>query len=122
MMEMLRSTPGVLVINNTIRVKNTTPIIYINDRKVHLSGDELAQLLEGSSANSIKSIEVITNPSSKYDAESGAVLNIIMDKNLTTGYRGNIFSNYTQGVFPRYNAGMTHFYKTEKIFRIGDFQ
>lgn len=115
MMEMLRSTPGVLVINNTIRVKNTTPIIYINDRKVHLSGDELAQLLEGSSANSIKSIEVITNPSSKYDAESGAVLNIIMDKNLVTGYSGNIFTNYTQGVFPRYNAGMTHFYKTEKI-------
>ena len=115
MLEMLRSTPGVLVINNSIRVKNTNPIVYINGRKVHLSGDELAQLLEGSSANSIKSIEVITNPSSKYDAESGAVLNIIMDKNLTTGYRGNIFSNYTQGVFPRYNAGMTHFYKTEKI-------
>ena len=115
MLEMLRSTPGVLVINNSIRVKNTTPIVYINGRKVHLSGDELAQLLEGSSANSIKSIEVITNPSSKYDAESGAVLNIIMDKNLVTGYSGNIFTNYTQGVFPRYNAGMTHFYKTEKI-------
>jgi outer membrane receptor protein involved in Fe transport len=115
MLELLRSTPGVLVINNSIRVKNTTPIVYINSKKVHLSDDELAQLLEGSSANSIKSIEVITNPSAKYDADSGAVLNIIMDKNLTTGYRGNIFTNYTQGVFPRYNAGTNHFYKTEKI-------
>jgi len=40
MLEMLRSTPGVLVINNSIRVKNTNPIVYINGRKVHLSGDE----------------------------------------------------------------------------------
>ncbi|MFD2822562.1 outer membrane beta-barrel family protein [Lacinutrix iliipiscaria] len=115
MLEMLRSTPGVLVLNNTIQIKNTTPTVYINDRKVHLSDDELTQLLEGSSAQNIKSIEVITNPPAKYDAESGAVLNIVMDKNLITGYRGTLFANYTQGVFPRYNAGMSNFYKTEKI-------
>ncbi len=115
MMEVLRSTPGVLVIDNNIRIKSASPTVYINDKKVHLSGDELAQLLEGSPANSIKSIEVITNPPSKYDASSGAVLNIVMDKNLITGYRGSVFTNYTQGVFPRSNVGTTNFYKTEKI-------
>ncbi|MBQ0788051.1 MAG: TonB-dependent receptor family protein [Oceanihabitans sp.] len=115
MLEVLRSTPGVLVIDNSIRIKNASPTVYINDKKVHLSGDELAQLLEGSPANSIKSIEVITNPPSKYDASSGAVLNIVMDKNLITGYRGSVFTNYTQGVFPRSNVGTTNFYKTEKI-------
>ena len=115
MLELLRSTPGVLVMNNSIQVKNTTPVVYINDRKVHLTNDELAQLLASSSANSIKSVEVITNPPAKYDASSGAVINIIMDKNLITGYSGNIFTNYTQGEFPRYNAGITNFYKTDKI-------
>lgn len=115
MLEMIRSTPGVLVIDNSILVKNTVPTVYINNRKVHLSSNELTQLLESSPANSIKSIEVITNPSAKYDAESGTVLNIVMSKNLITGYRGSVFANYTQGVFPRYNAGINNFYKTKKL-------
>ena len=115
MMEVLKSTPGVLVIDNDIQIKNTSPTVYINDKKVHLSGDELAQLLEGSSANSIKSIEVITNPPAKYDASSGAVLNIEMSRNLITGYRGSVFTNYTQGVFPNSNIGTTNFYKTKKL-------
>ncbi|GAA0736983.1 outer membrane beta-barrel family protein [Gaetbulibacter jejuensis] len=115
MLQVLKSTPGVLVLDNNLLVKNTEPTVYINDRKVHLTAAELSQLLEGASANSIKAVEVITNPSAKYDAESGAVINIVMSKNLITGYRGNVFANYTQGVFPRYNAGTSHFFKSEKI-------
>lgn len=115
LLEVLRSTPGVLILDNTITVKNSAPTVFINDRKVNLSASEVTQLLENSPANTIKKVEVITNPPAKYDAESGTVLNIVMSKNLITGYRGNIFSNYTQGVFPRYNAGINQFYKTNKI-------
>ena len=115
MLQVLKSTPGVLVLGDEITVKNSNPTVYINNRKVHLSSDDLSQLLEGSSANSIKSIEVITNPSARYDAESGVVLNIVMSKNLITGYRGSISTNVTQGVFPRYNAGTSHFFKNEDI-------
>lgn len=113
--DVLKSTPGVLVMDSNIQVKNATPTVFINDKKVHLSGDDLVKLLESSSANSIKSVEVITNPSAKYDAESGAVINIVMSKNLITGYSGNVFANYTQGVFPKYDGGMSHFFKNDKI-------
>ena len=65
-------------------------------------------------SNSIKSIEVITNPSAKYDADSGTVVNIVMSKNLISGYRGSVFANYTQGVFPRHNVGTSHFFKNQK--------
>ena len=115
MFQVLKSTPGILVMDDNILVKNSVPTVYINNKKVNLSNDELVQLLEGSSANSIKSIEVITNPSAKYDAESGAVINIVMSKNLATGYRGNVFTNYTQGVYPRYEVGTSHFFKNNKI-------
>ncbi len=115
MLQVLKSTPGILVLDSGISMKGTEPTVYINNRKVQLSSDDLIQLLESSSANSIKSIEVITNPSAKYDAESGAVVNIIMSKNLITGYRGSVFTNYTQGVFPIYNAGTSHFFKNKKI-------
>jgi len=115
LLEVLRSTPGVLVLGDVITVKNSTPTVFINDRKVNLSANEITQLLENSPANTIQKVEVITNPPAKYDAESGVVLNIVMSRNLITGYRGNIFKNYTQGVFPRYNAGINQFYKTKKV-------
>ncbi len=115
MLQVLKSTPGVLVMGDEITVKNSNPTVYINDRKVQLSSGDLNQLLEGSSANAIKSVEVITNPSAKYDAESGVVLNIVMTKNLITGYRGSVNTNFTQGVFPRYSAGTSHFFKNNDI-------
>jgi len=114
MLQVLKSTPGILVLDRGITIKGSEPTIYINDRKVNLSSSDLTQLLESSSANSIKSVEVITNPSAKYDADSGKVINIIMSKNLITGYRGSVFTNYTQGVFPRYNLGTSHFFKNSK--------
>lgn len=121
MFDVLKGTPGILVMDNNIQVKNISPTVYINDKKVHLSGEELVQLLESSSANSIKSVEVITNPSAKYDAESGAVINIVMSKNLVTGYSGNVFANYTQGVFPKYDGGMSHFFKNDKIYFFANY-
>jgi len=114
LVEVLRSTPSVLVLDDAILVKNATPAVYINDRKVHLSSSELIELLQGSSASNIKSVEVITNPSAKYDADSGVVLNIVMSKNLVTGYNGSVFSNYTQGIFPKYNTGTSHYFKGDK--------
>ncbi len=115
LLQVLKSTPGVLVLGDEITVKNANPTVYINDRKVYLSSTDLNQLLEGSSANSVKSVEVITNPSARYDAESGVVLNIIMSKNLITGYRGSVLGDYTQGVFPRYGLGTSHFFKKDKL-------
>lgn len=115
MIDVVKSAPTVMVLDNVITIKNETPTVYINDRKINLSSQEIVQLLESASASSIKSIEVITTPGAQYDAESGVVLNIVMDKNLVTGYRGRVFSNFTQGVFPRYNAGTSHFFKNNKV-------
>lgn len=115
-LDVLKHTPGVLVNNGTISVKNSTPMVYINDRKVHLSIEEVQQLLEGTPANNIKSIEVITNPPAKYEAEGGAVLNIVTSKNIIAGYNGSIFGNYKQGSeYPKYALGTSHFFKTKKL-------
>lgn len=111
----LKSTPGVIVSEGGINIKSAPAAIYINNRRVQLTSEELMQLLESAPANSIKSIEVITNPPASYDADSGSVINIVMSKNLVTGYRGNVVTNYTQGVFPRYNAGTSHYFKNDDI-------
>ena len=115
MLDVIRNTPSVFIMDDAIKIRNSSPTVYINDKKVNLTGGDIIQLLESSSANSIKSIEVITTPGAKYDASSGMVLNIVMGKNLIIGYSGRIYSKYKQGVFPSYEGGISNFYKTEKI-------
>lgn len=111
----LKRTPGVIVSEGGINIKSAPATVYINNRKVQLTSDELVQLLESAPANSIKSVEVITNPPASYDADSGTVINIIMSKNLVTGYRGSVYTGYTQGVFPRYNSSTSHYFKNNSI-------
>ena len=115
MMDVLRSTPSVLVLNDAITVKGAPPTVYINDRKVHISTDEIVELLEGTSAANINAIEVITNPPARYDADSGVVINIKMNKTLVTGYNGSVFSSVTQGIFPKSNWATNHYFKGERV-------
>ncbi|HSP83058.1 MAG TPA: outer membrane beta-barrel family protein [Gillisia sp.] len=113
--DILKKTPGVIVTQNQLLVRNNVVAVYINDKKVHLSSSELQALLESYSAANIKSIEVITNPPARYEAEGGAILNIITSTNLTPGYKGNINGNYTQAIYTKYQFGTSHYFKSEKL-------
>lgn len=113
--DILSQTPGVIATNNELQVRNQATTIYINNRKVQLSAEEVRNLLENYQGENIKSVEVIHNPPASYDAEGGSILNIITSKNVSIGYKGNVNAGYTQGVFPKYNFGTSHFYKTRKL-------
>ena len=110
-MDLLKKTPGIIVTGENIQVKMSTPVIYINGKRVYLSSEEIYSLLQNTDAAAIKSVEVITNPSSKYDAEAGTVLNIIMSKSISVGYKGSVNATYEQGIYPKYTFGTSHFYK-----------
>lgn len=114
-LSVLKRTPGIIVSEGSINIKSAPATIFINNRRVQLTSEELINLLESAPANSIKSVEVITNPPASYDADSGSVINIIMSKNLVTGYRGSVTTNYTQGVFPQYNNATSHYFKNNKV-------
>ena len=113
--DILKKTPGVVVANNTLQVRNQGVQVYINDRKVQLSASELQTLLENYSAENIKSVEVITTPPARYDAEGGAILNIVTTKVISLGYKGSVSGAYIQGVFPKYTFGTSHYYKTNNL-------
>ena len=99
---LLTRTPGVLIIGDDISVKKTKPIIYINDKRVYLTSSELSGLLKSMDASNIKSIEVITNPSVKYDAEATTVLNIITSRAVSIGYKGSVNTTWEQAIFSKY--------------------
>ena len=80
-------------------------LIYINGRPSNLSGDDAESILSQFPANSIKSVELITNPSSRYDAAGvGGIINIILKKNEKTGFNGQ--ANVSVGTRDKYNAGV----------------
>ena len=114
--EILKRTPGVIVSQGELLVKNRPATVYINDRKVYLSTAELEQLLAGLSGENVKSVEVITTPPAKYEAEgSGAILNIVMSKNPSIGYKGSVNASNTIAVLPKYSLGTSQYYKTNNV-------
>ena len=100
--DILRQTPGVIMSQGQLQVRNSNVTVYINDRKVQLTESELQTLLQSYSAENIKSIEVITNPPARYEAEGGAILNINTTSAISPGYKGRVEGNYTQGIVPKY--------------------
>lgn len=112
-LNVLSRTPGVMVFQEQISIKNTTPIIYINNRRVYLSSSEVYSLLNNMDAAIIKSVEVIANPGAQYDAEAGTVLNIITSKAVSVGYKGAVTTNYEQAVYSKYSFGTSHFFKSK---------
>ena len=83
-LELLRKAPGVTVDNNdnvNLKGKNNVRVM-IDGREVPLDGKDLAALLKGTQAADINNIEIITNPSAKYDAAGNAgIINIKLKKN-----------------------------------------
>ncbi|MBS1949092.1 MAG: TonB-dependent receptor [Bacteroidetes bacterium] len=85
-LDVMKNVPAVNVdIDGNVTLRNTTPQIYIEGRPTTLTLDQIP-------ADAIESVEVITNPSAKYDASGGGsgILNIILKKNRKTGYNGNV--------------------------------
>ncbi len=113
--QILKNTPGVISMQDGFLIRNQQATIYLNDRKVQLSPSEVKDLLEGLSGGAIKSVEVIPNPPSRYDAEGGPILNIITTRNVAAGYKGSANGTFTQAVFPKYALGTSHYFKSEKL-------
>ena len=100
--EVLEKTPGAIVDQdgNVYLNSGTAATIYINGREIKLSAVDLAQLLKNLPASSVSKIEVLRNPSAKYDAaSSGGIVNIILKKGVKLGVNGSIDISHFQGVF-----------------------
>lgn len=94
----LSKAPGVFIDNDgNIQLNGRSGVTVMLDGKLtYLSARDLRNLLEGMSAENIKNIEIITNPSSKYDAEgTSGILNINLKKNTYQGMNGSVYGGYT---------------------------
>lgn len=95
-LEMLRKVPMVTVDgDDKIQLKGSTNFkIYMNGKPSNLLSNNPEEVLKSMPANSVKNIEVITDPGAKYDAEGiGGIINIITTKNALQGFTGTVRAN-----------------------------
>lgn len=123
-LEILERSPGVVVDqNDNITVKGRQGVIVMIDGKPSpISRSDLANYLKGLPSNAIERVEIITNPSSKYDAAGNAgIINIIMKKDQRLGMNGNLNMSLGQGVYSRVGQGIMLNYRDKKLNLFGSY-
>ncbi|WBM75942.1 outer membrane beta-barrel protein [Saprospira grandis] len=107
--QVLALAPEVSVQNGAISVLGKGNIrILINGKRTNLK-------LENIQPNTILAIEIISNPSAKYDADVDAVINILLKKGTLEGVQASVYSKYTQGIYPRTDLGASINYNKNKF-------
>jgi iron complex outermembrane recepter protein len=123
-LDVLEKAPGVSVDKDgNISLKGKQGVkVFIDGKISFLSGPELANMLRNMQASQMDQLEIMTNPSAKYDASGNSgVINIKLKKTKTAGFNGSINAGFGlgEGGFPKTNEGITFNYRKNKINLFG---
>ncbi len=118
--EVLENIPSVEVDNEgNISLRNSSNVeVWINGKPSGLNEDNRAQILEQMPAGTIESVELITNPSAKFDPEGTAgIINLVLKKEREAGYFGSVNAgiSYPVGSLPGANVGANFNYNSSKL-------
>jgi hypothetical protein len=121
-LEVLKSLPGVRTeATGGLSLRGKSNVMVMVDGKI-ISKEVAPTLLENLQGDNIVKVELITNPSAKYDAQaSGGILNIITRKGLAQGFNGNFNLGASQGRHGRVNTGVDFNYRKENINLYGGY-
>lgn len=123
-LELLRKSPGVMIDkddNLSLAGKNGVQV-YIDGKPSPLMGADLAAYLKSLQSTQIEAIELITNPSAKYEAAGNAgIINIKLKKNKTFGTNGNVNAGYNIGTYAKYNGGFSLNHRNAKMNIFGNY-
>ena len=120
--DLLTNVPSVQVdVDGNVSLRGSTGVKVLIDGKPSLiAGGDIAAILQSIPASSIETVEVITNPSSKYDAEGNSgVINIVLKRNTKLGLNGNVA--LTAGNRDNYNANTSLSFQNKKINIYGNY-
>ena len=134
-LEVLEKAPGVTIDrqNDQIQLKGKAGVIvYIDGKQTYLSQQEVSNLLKNTPSDNIASIEIITNPGSKYDAAGNSgIINIKMKKNKNFGTNGMLvvgtgygWANNIYGVrddLPKFNTSLNLNHREGKVNLFGNY-
>ncbi|EHQ40979.1 outer membrane beta-barrel family protein [Myroides odoratus] len=115
--DLLKSTPLVNVQNENVSIVGKgNVVVMINDKVLNITQNDLFNYLQSLTSNDVKNIEVITTPSSKYEAQGNSgIINIVLKKNQSKGWNGNLTSFYQKNEYGGFGVHGTINYKSKKL-------
>jgi hypothetical protein len=122
--DVLERSPGILIdVNDNLSMRGKAGVtIMIDGKPSPMSGSDLVNYLRSLPSNAIERIELITNPSSKYDAAGNAgIIDIRMKKDQRFGTNGSFTAGYGQGIYPKANTGINFNYRNKKVNLFGGY-
>ncbi|MBD2766646.1 TonB-dependent receptor [Hymenobacter sp. BT664] len=123
-LDILRRSPGVTVDGNdnlALRGKQGV-LVLIDGKRQPMTGAELADYLRALPADQLKSLELITNPPAKYDAQGGAgIIAINLKKDQRLGTNGTLNLSYARGAFNRYTGGLSLNHRRQNLNLFGSY-
>jgi hypothetical protein len=123
-LELLRKAPGVQIDkddNISLSGKNGVQV-FIDGKPSPLAGKDLSEYLKTLQSAQIESIEIITNPSAKYEAAGNAgIINIRLKRNKTLGTNGSVNAGYSIGIHAKYNAGFALNHRSKNVNLFGTY-
>ena len=120
--DLLQNVPSVQTdIEGNVSLRGSSGVRVLIDGKPSLiAGGNVAQILQSIPASSIESVELITNPSAKYDAEGqSGIINIVLKKNKKLGFNGSLA--LTGGNRENYNASTNLSFQNSKVNLFGNY-
>lgn len=117
-MEVLERSPGITIDRDgNISLKGKPGVqVMIDGKPTQLSAADLQNLLNGMSASQVETIELMDNPSAKYDAAGNAgIINIKTKKNRQHGFNGSVSTAYAQGFYPKNNNNLVFNYRNGPV-------
>lgn len=120
---LLRKAPGVLVDNNNnISVLGRSGVqVYVDGKRLPISGDELKAYLESLPAEQIDKIDIISNPGARYEAEGNAgIIDIRLKKNKAHGFNGSLSATASKGKIARGNNSLNLNYRNKSFNAYGN--
>lgn len=115
--ELLKNIPRIDPANDGLKIIGKSNVfVMVDDRLLSISGDDLKNYLKSLRSENIEKIEIITNPSAKYDASGNSgLINIKLKKKINLGFDGNISSTFIQRTKPSTNNSLNLNYSNEKL-------
>ncbi|MEE1884234.1 outer membrane beta-barrel family protein [Pedobacter flavus] len=120
--DLLQNVPSVQTdIDGNVSLRGSNGVKVLIDGKPSLiAGGNIAQILQSIPSSSIESVELITNPSAKYDAEGqSGIINIVLKRNKKLGFNGSVA--LTGGIKNNYNGNTNLSFQNSKINLFGNY-
>ena len=119
--DLLQNVPTLQVdANGNISLRGYNGVkVLVDGKPSAIGGGNTAEVLQAIPASAIERVEVITNPSAKYDAEGLGIINIVLKNNSKAGLNGNVA--FTAGTRNNYNATASVSYQNSKVNVYGNY-